>query len=47
MYLLTWKKHVFTTKSNTKKPLLELLDTNIKEQHCGVNKVSFYVNNFM
>ena len=45
MYLLTWKKHIFTTKSNTKKPLLKLLDIIMKEQHCGVNKVCFYVNN--
>ena len=38
-------KHIFTTKPNTKKPLLKCLHINVKEQHCGLNKVCFYVHN--
>ena len=47
MYLLTKKEYIFTTKYNTKKTLLKLLNINSKEKHCGVNKVMsvFYVNN--
>ena len=36
-------EHIFTTKSNAKKPLLKPLDINIKEQHCSVNKICFLV----
>ena len=32
-------------KSNIKKLLLKLSDIDIKEQHCGIDKVCFYVNN--
>ena len=35
------QEHIFTTKSYKKKGLLKLLDTNIKKQQCGVNKVWF------
>ena len=41
MYLLTEKEYIFTTKFNRKKPLLNLLDIDIKVEHCGVNKVYF------
>ena len=33
-------EHTFTTKSNIKKPLLNLFDINIMEQNCSVNEVT-------
>ena len=38
-------EYIFTTKSNSKKLLLKLLDINFKEQHWSVDKVCFDVNN--